>query len=155
MKHHPIRFLAVLILPLIAACATSAVDPEPAPKDPAAKALDRKKVGPSLAYEEDDRSKNDSLLVRTEKQDQEILALNTRILKAEQDRDLAIEESRKAKEETRTTSRERDEIRRLLDEALAKERGLVEQAAAAEIERLKIERQLIECKLAMLVREAK
>ncbi len=149
MKPSRIRTLAFLLFPLVAGCASTA-DSEPAPKEPVAKTPDRKKVGPSLAYEEDDRAKNDSLLVRTEKQDQEILALNTRILKAEQDRDLAVDESRKAKDEARTTSRERDEIRRLLDEALAKERGLVEQAAAAEIER-----QLIECKLAMLVREAK
>jgi chromosome segregation ATPase len=141
-------------LPWCAACASGGGSaPESAPV--AAKEEGRRKVGPSLAYEEDDGRKNNSLLVRTEKQDLEIASLNERLTKTERERDAAGEETRRAKDEIRNVVRERDELRRLLDEALAKERGLVEQAASAEIERLRTERRLVECQLAMLVREAK
>lgn len=148
-----VRSLLFAVAALGGGCATAERgDPTAAePRRPTA----ADKIAPSLTFEDQRDLAGTSLLAEQEKMKEENAKLSARVAELETAADLKEQELRRAKDETRNATRERDDVRRLLDESLAKEKGLVEQAAAAEIERLRLERQLVECKLASLVRDGK
>lgn len=137
-----------------AGCASADRDERPAAAEPRRPAANEK-IAPSLTFEDQRDLAGTSLLAEQEKMKEENAKLAARVGELEAEAEKKEQELRRTKDETKNATRERDDLRRLLDESLAKEKGLVEQAAAAEIERLRLERQLVECKLAGLVRDGK
>jgi hypothetical protein len=115
----------------------------------------RAKAGPSLTFEDQRELASNSLLVETERLREELARATEQIGRLETEVKAKNAEAVKLTSETAALARERDELKRAADAGAAKECALTEQAAAAEIERLRMERQLVELKLASMVREGK
>lgn len=149
--------LALVPLLLLASCATERYDPSDAllAEDPAESVGRRGKAGPSLTFEDQRELGSNSLLAETERLREELTTAEDRIAKQEEELRAKSAEAAKLSSEYAALVRERDDLKRVVEESAAKERALTEQAAAAEIERLRMERQLVEAKLAALVREGK
>jgi septal ring factor EnvC (AmiA/AmiB activator) len=149
-------FVAAAAALLVTACAAPS-GAEPARDKDATSFADphKAKTGPSLTFEDQRDLAGNSLLAETERQREEIAKMAERFKASQLEIEQKEEAIRAARAENSALARERDELRRLLDESLAKESSLTEQAAAAEIARLRMERKLVEAQLALLVREDK
>ncbi|HYC77895.1 MAG TPA: hypothetical protein VEI02_09735, partial [Planctomycetota bacterium] len=143
---------------MLAGCATSspagaAPDAEAAPKG--AERPTAQKPGPSLTFEDQQELVGSPLLVETERQREELLRAQENQARLEADLAARDAEVKRLSGVLGQVEKERAEFKKLLDESIAKERTLKEQAAAAEIEKLRMERKLIEMKLGELVKAPK
>lgn len=149
----PATSYALLVLSLLASCqAPSGRDPAPTEVAAADAQREMRKRGPTLTLDEQAKLADPTALQLLEQRSQELAKARKKVdeleaLVAQRGRDLD-----KLKEDSKTSSHEKEQIEGLLRDATENERAATEKALSAEIARLKIEQEVLRMKLGNLVK---